>query len=167
MNSPRPVSPSSKITSSFWYDLSCNNSSSSRSSRAVSRLNKLNPLRFSILWSSADTRKKLKNDLITSSVCLSSVCFPGGIAASFRGMPTARDTPIRDSAHPHHQLNQPRQFHNDFSIDAEPAACALAGELQARIQSRNLIGRNLTPPPFFSLSSPKGGEGWGEEVNCF
>jgi hypothetical protein len=62
-------------------------------------------------------------------------------------MPTARDTPIRDSAHPHHQLNQPRQFHNDFSIDAEPPACALAGKLQARIQSRNLIGRNLTLPP--------------------
>ncbi len=48
MNSPRPVSPSSKITSSFWYDRSCNNSSSSRSSRAVSRWNKLNPLRFAI-----------------------------------------------------------------------------------------------------------------------
>jgi hypothetical protein len=62
-------------------------------------------------------------------------------------MPTARDTPIRDSACPHHQLNQPRQFHNDFSIDAEPPACALAGELQARIQSRNLIGRILTLPP--------------------
>jgi len=28
-------------------------------------------------------------------------------------------------------------------------------------------GRNFTLPPFFSLSSPKGGEGWGEEVNCF
>jgi hypothetical protein len=28
-------------------------------------------------------------------------------------------------------------------------------------------GRNLTLPPFFFLSSPKGGEGWGEEVNCF
>jgi hypothetical protein len=110
-------------------------------------LNKLNPLRFSILWSSADTRRKLKDHFITSSVCLSSVCFPGGIAASFRGMPTARDTPIRDSACPHHQLNQPRQFHNDFLIDAEPPACALAGELQARIQSRNLIGRILTPPP--------------------
>jgi hypothetical protein len=28
-------------------------------------------------------------------------------------------------------------------------------------------GRNLTLLPFFSLSSPKGGEGRGKEVNCF
>jgi hypothetical protein len=29
------------------------------------------------------------------------------------------------------------------------------------------IGRNLALSPFFSLSSPKGGEGRGEEVNGF
>ena len=30
-----------------------------------------------------------------------------------------------------------------------------------------MVGRILTPPPVFSLASPKGGEGRGEEAQCF